>query len=83
MDRDARDMRDEPDVAVLVDSPLRAPAQSPLISSRVAWSILKCARRTRLQMFPPSLLVSLKGWGLTDLPLRTSNEGLPISYTSL
>ena len=25
---------------------------------------------------PPSLLVSLQGWGLIDLPLRASNEGL-------
>ena len=81
MDRDARDMRDEPDVAVLVDSPLRALAQSLLISSRVAWSIIECARRTRLQMIPPGSLVASQGWGLIDLPLRASNEGLPISYT--
>ena len=28
------------------------------------------------RIFPPSLLVSLLGWGLIDLPLRASNEGL-------
>ncbi len=32
---------------------------------------LNCAHRT-IYMFPPSLLVSLKGWGLIDLPLRAA-----------
>jgi hypothetical protein len=27
-------------------------------------------------MIPPSLLVISRGWGLIDLPLRASNEGL-------
>jgi hypothetical protein len=27
-------------------------------------------------MIPPSLLVISQGWGLIDLPLRASNEGL-------
>jgi hypothetical protein len=40
----------------------------------LCWS--HCGRRTRLQMFPPSSLVILQGWGLIDLPLRASNEGL-------
>ena len=39
------------------------------------WS--HCARRARLQMTPPSSLVISQGWGLNDLPLRASNEGLP------
>jgi hypothetical protein len=38
------------------------------------WSscIQNCARRTRLQMLPPSSLVIYKGWGLIDLPLRAT-----------
>jgi len=55
-----------------------APATPPQGRGQgVAWSILECARRTRLQMFPPSLLVIPQGWGLIDLPLRASNEGSP------
>ena len=43
--------------------------------TRVAEAALYCAHRT-IDMLPPSLLVSLQGWGLIDLPLRASNEGL-------
>src|SRR6267143_4014067 len=38
------------------------------------WS--HCGRRARVQMIPPSSLVISQGWGLIDLPLRASNEGL-------
>jgi hypothetical protein len=46
-----------------------------LFEGHPCWS--KCGRRTRLQMIPPSSLVTFQGWGLIDLPLRASNEGLP------
>ena len=35
-----------------------------------------CGRRAKLQMIPPSLLAISQGWGLIELPLRASNEGL-------
>ena len=41
--------------------------------------VLYCAHRTpviNLYMIPPSSLVLLQGWGLIDLLLRASNEGL-------
>ena len=45
-----------------------------LLEGHPCWST--CGRRTRLQMIPPSSLVISQGWGLIDLPLRASNEGL-------
>jgi len=47
----------------------------PLLEG-VAETALHCAHRM-ICMLPPSLLFSLQGWGLTDLPLRASNEGSP------
>jgi len=40
----------------LIDLPLRAITQSANLFSRVAWSILECARRTRVFQFPIQLL---------------------------
>jgi hypothetical protein len=66
-------------------------SQSLTLFSGAAWSILKCARRTSTflscafreqeddQAAIPSFQarsLSLQGWGLIDLPLRASNEGL-------
>src|SRR5678815_5559593 len=54
----------------------------PYIPERVAWSILKCAPRPRLQMIPPSLLVIPQGWGLIDLLLRaTFSPAHPLANT--
>jgi hypothetical protein len=41
----------------------------------VAEAALYCAHRTTY-MLPPSSLFISQGWGLIDLPLRASNEGL-------
>jgi hypothetical protein len=41
-----------------------------------AETALYCAHRT-ICMLIQACLFSLKGWGLTDLPLRASNEGSP------
>jgi hypothetical protein len=45
---------------------------------RLRWPglVTNCARRTTNIMVPPSSLVPFQGWGLIDLPLRASNEGL-------
>ena len=45
-----------------------------LLERHPCWSTWD--RRTRLHIIRPTLLVLSWGWGLIDLPLRASNEGL-------
>jgi hypothetical protein len=47
---------------------------SPLCPKGSSRTVLHCAHQ--IQMAPPSSLVISQGWGLIDLPLRASNEGL-------
>jgi len=54
--------------------PFPIPLQRPRLEG-VAEAALACAYRM-LHMLPPSLLVFLEGWELTDLPLRASPQFL-------
>ena len=53
------------------------PSNSPYLSLW-EWSRLPFTVRASNDRYaPPSLLIVFQGWGLIDLPLRASNEGLP------